>query len=196
MEIVETRSLPSHLPPQPPRQIGLCCSNENKGASHHRLDWKHLQTAECCMQDTSWEPSHFTCAENGFWERSHLLVFHWLWAVNSRSSFLGSQTPPFSSTSNREKLPCFSKPMPPLPSNTDSLVARREGMKAVREENTLLSAREKTELPCVSTPPPKHYHWFENVSSSFYWIWFSLIPEYWLLTTTGSMQQGVTITQA
>lgn len=116
METVETRSLPSHLPPQPPRQTGLCWSNENKGASHHRLDWISLKTAECCMQETSWEPSHFTCAENGCWECSRLLVLPWLWAVNSSSSFLGSWTPLFSSISNREKLPCFSKPVPPLPS--------------------------------------------------------------------------------
>lgn len=74
--------------------------------------------------------------------------------LTSRSSFPGSWTPLFSSISNREKLCCFSKPMPPLPWNTDSLVARREGTKAVREENTLLSGNgENRASLCFCTSP-------------------------------------------
>lgn len=167
------------MPPQPPRQTGLCYSNENKGAPHHHLYWVCLET-ERCMQETS---SHLMCAESGFWECSCLFIFQWLWAVNSRISCLGSWSPLFSSTSNREKLPCFSKPAPPLPSNTDSLVDRREGTKAVREENTLLSSKGENRASLCSCSCPKALSLIWTHQHSFYRIWFSFIPEHWLLTT-------------
>lgn len=133
MEIVESRSLPYHLPPQPPR---FCHGNENKGASH----------LDCFCLDTAGQVSpHFTHADDGCREWLCPLILHWQWAFNSRSSLQGCWRlllPSIKATGKK----C-------LVSLSEGWLSRQEVAKVGRGETNFSQAREKAELSCISAHP-------------------------------------------
>lgn len=86
-----------HFPPTPPHNLqdkqdfaAAMKIKVHPTVAYIRSVWKQQNAAHRTPPGRC-----FMSAENCFWECSCLLVFHWLRAGNSRSSFLGSWTPLF-----------------------------------------------------------------------------------------------------